>query len=203
MPLTSAALSAALGLVKTFSLPTASFRTPATVGVGNFKQGVKQTDFLADGEITAVNTLSIYPDSSGQGGLFLPWLTHQETSPGSVTTSYTDLGSFTRPIARTSALSWVVTGPFTGCHAAVYSSGQGLTFCHLVTGKKDQFPEPSIQGTGIAAAVGGGTQISSTPLSPSPNLGDAQGYCFWMRLGTGWQQRTIWVRKALAPPLEL
>ena len=205
MPLTAAALKAAIDLAKSFDFK-AGFAKPDMVGQSDFNLGVKQVDFYADGDISGT-TLSVHPHTAPNAGLYFPWL-EQQRMPGSQDDEsagkegYTSLGSFTRPIADNDILSWAVTGPFSGCHASVYSSGAGFTFCHLVTGGSANTKDPDVQRQGIAAALGvGSKEVSSRHLTAKKrrDLGNVQGFSFWMRLEGRWHQRTIWVERGKIP----
>lgn len=103
------------------------------------------------------------------------------------------LGTYTPLIAPGGAISWVITGPFSGCHAMTFSSGAHKAFAHVVTVSN---------GPGIYTAAPVDTQIADIEQMLNarlrdrerPDTGGRWGFVLWTYIDNVWYRRTVLVK---------
>lgn len=133
-------------------------------------------------------SLAITIDNTGEG-YWIPYLGNganlvQEND------QQKGLGTFTPAIPAGSAISWVATGPFSGCHAVAFNPGAGPVFAHVIT------PAPNYPCDTVPVQV---TNISTSLGCPNPGAGFVPeytvgaGFVFWTRIQGQW-----WVREVQA-----
>ena len=75
-------------------------------------------------------TLTLSKNSVDGKGLWIPYLGNGYP----VTADSRGIGTYTRNIGGAlDNASWVATGPFSGCHVAVFTSGTDKVFAHVIT----------------------------------------------------------------------
>ena len=186
--MTGKALNVMLGVNQ---LRAIAIQAPTSMNIGkrDLVHGIHQISGTADAEfVAATSSLRIFGSTDG-AGLFLPWLSGQRDMTSGA--SY-DLGSVTPPIASTDKISWVVTGPFSGCHAYTFESTGGYSFAHFTTAAASETICRSIpeQVVGVKAQLPGGTGTVKENIHVTP-VGMSFGWVFWMRTDSGWQRRII------------
>lgn len=129
------------------------------------------------------NKLTISNTPAGPG-LWIPYLGNGMPNPvGVAVTRLRGLGTYTDIIGA--GVSWVATGPFTGCYAVTFTPPGGKVFAHIITPAREYTADtPANQATNIANQVG----------APTPNLAGSQvkgGYVFWTRIKGLWWRRVI------------
>jgi hypothetical protein len=110
---------------------------------------------------------------------------------GVAQTAKRGLGAYT-PVVGAGAISWVATGPFSGCSLADYSAAAGRVFAHLISPAEGytaatiatQNADIAAQ-TGAPAAAGIHLQQVVNPVG--------EGYVFWTLVGANWYRRIIYV----------
>ena len=129
-------------------------------------------------------TLSL---SSTGSGYWIPYLGNG-IDVSTADTVPRGLGTFTPPIPSGSGISWVATGPFSGCRAVVFKPSAGLVFAHVIT---------PASGTECASVRDQVKSISSKLgcLDPGdgivPEYTTGAGYAFWLRIQGQWYYREL------------
>jgi hypothetical protein len=129
--------------------------------------------------------------SFGGPGLWIPYLGNGAAeAKGVAQTVAFGLGTYTPPLVGGGVVSWVVTGPFTGCTAATFSPSASKVFAHIITPAPahpcDTVPN---QIANIAAKVGAPVPTGNAVIRP---MLAGEVFVFWMYLGSGWYRRLLW-----------
>lgn len=129
--------------------------------------------------------------NGGGPGYFIPFIGNGAAQlAGVAQTASRGLGSYTPVIARGGGISWVVTGPFSGCYTADFFAPGGKVFAHLATvGVGYTADTVHNQVTNIAAQVNahvpGHGHLKQV-------LGPGEGYVFWTKIQGSWYRRVIY-----------
>jgi hypothetical protein len=130
--------------------------------------------------------------SFGGPGLWIPYLGNGVKSKlvGVAQTLNHGLGTYTPPLVSGGAISWVVTGPFSGCTAATFSPTGAKVFAHIITpgGGRTCDAVPN-QIANIATQVNAPEPKDHALFTPN---GPGVGYVFWTYLSGGWYRRVLW-----------
>jgi len=165
-------------------------------GWQNWTLGVMHVDHVCDADVDP-NTRKLTVSSLANGqGLYLPYAENQSPDHGM---TFRTLGSYTRQVNANGNCTWVCTGPFSGCRAAVFSSGTNLIFAHLVTESAAR-PENErtcthveLQRSGVWAALPDGEKKLVDDCRIGSNEEGSKGWVFWLRSGAEWGRYTVYV----------
>ncbi len=137
--------------------------------------------------------------SGGGDGYFIPYVGNpagdaSHSSQAGVAQMYNrSLGSYVK--VDDPAIEWVATGPFSGCYASTFRTGDGkVAFAHIVTPISKDKPETADtvdnQKMHIENLVGALRDRTDCPkMSPA----DGFGYVFWIKLDGAWTRRLVTV----------
>jgi hypothetical protein len=145
--------------------------------------------------------LTLSPSVTGEG-YWIPYIGNgasESALTGMAQTKGRGLGTYTR--ATAAGISWVVTGPFTGCYTASFSTPNGKSFAHVVT------PDPPYTADGVPNQVANiATQLGITAAdagSLKQVLNPAgEGFVFWTRIGAAWYRRVIYAVNGVVTAVE-
>jgi hypothetical protein len=167
----------------------------------NFAQGavnsVTQQSHRIDAEwndhdrsLTIIRT-----NSQNSPGLWIPWLGQGfATLAGVNQMQNRGLGTYTPGIDPGGPISWVATGPFSGCYSVAFRPNAGnVVFAHVITPTEGYTADLPIgnQINNIAAQVGApGAILNSIQKVTSAN---AHGFVFWTLLDGLWWRRVVWM----------
>ncbi len=134
-------------------------------------------------------TLSI---SAVGEGYWIPYIGNGAANlAGVAQTAGRGLGTYTPVIAAGGPISWVVTGPFSGCSSASFTAPAGKVFAHLISPAEGYTADTlANQEANIAAQI--------NPAAPPAGhvqqvvSGNGEGYVFWTYFGGSWYRRVVW-----------
>lgn len=135
-------------------------------------------------------------------GYWIPYLGNGPKHPiGMAQTPGRGLGTYTPPVILGGPISWVVTGPFSGCTAASFSPGGGKVFAHVITPADGSTADTvSNQISNIATRVGApipGPDVATKILS-----GVGEGFVFWLLINGVWYRRIMWAYAGIVKGME-
>ena len=126
------------------------------------------------------STLTVSKEITGPGY----WIPYLGNGIPNVGTHLRGLGTYT-PIVPATTISWVATGPFSGCHAYVFTP---LRFAHVITPAGGYSADAvANQRNNIPGAVRAGGLV---------RRGRGDAFVFWTHLRGGWYQREVYVNRA-------
>jgi len=109
---------------------------------------------------------------------------------GMAQTARRGLGTYTPVIAAGGPVSWVVTGPFSGCSSAAFSTPGGMVFAHLISPATGYTADTlANQETNVAAQVAAAPPTGHVQQVLS---GTGEGYVFWTYFNATWYRRVVW-----------
>lgn len=153
-------------------------------------QQAHQIDAVWNG---AQKSLTLSQSATGEG-YWIPYIGNgaHNAPVGVAVTLLRGLGTYTPTVTLGGNISWVATGPFSGCSSASFTALNGdMVFAHLSTPPAgytaDTLPN---QVANIAAQTG----------FPAPAAAGIQqvlsgrglGYVFWTYIGAAWYRRVVW-----------
>jgi len=160
-----------------------------------FANGVNDSVTQQDRRVEATwdsthNRLTIQAAAAGDG-LWIPYLGNgMRNAVGVAQTPDHGLGTYTRAIGA-GGVSWVATGPFSGCYAVTFTAGGGKVFAHIITPAHNHTAaDPVTQAVDIATEIGA---IPPAPgeLAAHQISGVGIGFIFWTRIKGVWWRRVI------------
>ena len=156
--------------------------------VDSVTEQTNQIDAVWDG---AHNRLTLSLNAAGHG-YWIPYVGNGAANLiGMAHTAGRGLGTYTPVVAPGGPISWVVTGPFSGCSSASFIAPAGMVFAHLITpGRGYTADTVANQTTNVAAQV--------NPVAPPAGQiqqvtgGNGEGYVFWTYFNAVWYRRVVW-----------
>jgi hypothetical protein len=147
---------------------------------------VTEQAHLVDATWSEANkTLTIARATAGKG-YWIPYLGNG--IPG-VGTDKRGLGTYSPAVGSGSTISWVATGPFSGCYAVALSGTAGMVFAHVITAASGYTCEkPEQQLADIAQTVG-----AQNPGLGQKASGNGLGFVFWTRIKGVWYRREVFI----------
>ena len=128
----------------------------------------------------------------GGSGLWIPYVGNGSVKAvGIAQMARRGLGTYTPIVEGGGGISWVVTGPFSGCHSAVFSSGNDKVFAHIVTAG-DGYTADSVANQVEAIANSMGIPVPPATDYPKVSAGAGEGFVFWTRIGATWYRRVVY-----------
>jgi hypothetical protein len=135
--------------------------------------------------------LTLNTNAAGEG-YWIPYLGNGAGAlAGMAQTALRGLGAYTPAVAAGGGISWVVTGPFSGCHHASFTAGGNKVFAHVIT-PADGYTSDTVanQLTNIAAQVG--AAVPGAGQTGQVVNGAGEGFVFWMRVAGSWYRRIVY-----------
>jgi len=141
----------------------------------------------------AQNRLTISATPAGPG-YFIPYIGNGSPNlVGMAQTLKRGLGAYTPVVgAGGPVISWVLTGPFSGCSTVAFSPlAGGRVFAHVITPSTGYTADTvANQVANIAGQVGAPAPVAGAVQRVSGGLGE--GYVFWTLYNGAWWRRVVW-----------
>ncbi|WP_263384011.1 hypothetical protein [Granulicella arctica] len=136
-------------------------------------------------------TMTLSKNAAGEG-LWIPYVGNgASVSAGIAQMSKRGLGTYTPTVLGGGGISWVVTGPFSGCHSAVFSVGNDKVFAHIVT-QASGYTADTVANQVANIALQLGIPAPAATAYPQVASGLGEGFVFWMRIGATWYRRVVY-----------
>ncbi len=133
--------------------------------------------------------LTLHSHIAGHG-YWIPYLGNgSQVSVGMAQTALRGLGAYTPTILVGGPISWVVTGPFSGCSSVSFTvGGGGKVFAHAIT-PAHNYTADTVANQVINIAA----QTASVAGAPQTVTGGAgEGFVFWAYINATWYRRVVW-----------
>lgn len=196
-----AILAAKKKVVKLFTVPT-NFDLNSKYGKGNgvkgsvMKQAIPVKAFEdKKGKKDHRLVIEAVAKKKDATGYWLPWIEAIQVGKDVMS-----IGTYTPPIQMDDAISWVATGPFSGCFAAHFiGKNDEVVFAHVVTVGMKQFKAASVKDQMEDISNQSKNKMDVKKKSKK-KIASEEGnagfhFVFWMRDGEGWVRQVLSVSR--------